>query len=73
MSIHAGSDAPDRAGVSSARAHSVIPYASPEVAWSAAAVALVALAIYLRTMLPATGFWDTAEAQTVPYLSLIHI
>ena len=36
-------------------------------------MALVALAIYLRTMLPATGFWDTAEAQTVPYtLSIFH-
>ena len=73
MSIHAGSDAPDRAEVSSANARSVIPYASPEVAWSATAVALVALAIYLRTMLPSTGFWDTAEAQTVPHtLSIFH-
>ena len=45
----------------------------PEVAWSAAAVTLVALAMYLRTMLPATGFWDTGEAQTVPYtLSIFH-
>ena len=36
-------------------------------------MALVALAIYLRTMLPATGFWDTAEAQTVPHtLSIFH-
>jgi Protein of unknown function (DUF2723) len=36
-------------------------------------VALVALAIYLRTMLPSTGFWDTAEAQTVPHtLSIFH-
>jgi hypothetical protein len=36
-------------------------------------VALVALALYLRTMLPATGFWDTAEAQTVPHtLSIFH-
>ncbi|HEX5579703.1 MAG TPA: DUF2723 domain-containing protein [Candidatus Limnocylindria bacterium] len=73
MSIHAGSDAPDRAGVASTHARSVIPYASPEVAWSAAAVALVALAIYLRTMLPSTGFWDTGEAQTVPHtLSIFH-
>ena len=73
VSIHAGSDAPDRAGVSPTRPRSVVPYASPEAAWSAAAVALVALAIYLRTMLPSTGFWDTAEAQTVPYtLSIFH-
>ena len=50
-----------------------IPYASPEVAWTAAAVFLVALAIYVRTMLPATSFWDTAEAQTVPpTLSIFH-
>ena len=34
---------------------------------------LVALAMYLRTMLPSTGFWDTGEAQTVPYtLSIFH-
>jgi hypothetical protein len=51
----------------------VVPYASAELAWSAAAVALVALAIYLRTMLQTTAFWDTAEAQTVPYtLSIFH-
>jgi hypothetical protein len=36
-------------------------------------VVLVALAIYLRTMLPSTGFWDTGEAQTVPHtLSIFH-
>jgi hypothetical protein len=52
---------------------SPIPYASPEVAWTAAAVFLVALAIYIRTMLPGTSFWDTAEAQTVPpTLSIFH-
>ena len=29
--------------------------------------------MYLRTMLPATAFWDTGEAQTVPYtLSIFH-
>jgi hypothetical protein len=34
---------------------------------------LIALGIYLRTLLPATGFWDTAEAQTVPHtLSIFH-
>jgi len=33
----------------------------------------VALAMYLRTMLPSTTFWDTGEAQTVPYtLSIFH-
>lgn len=52
---------------------SVIPYASAEVAWAAAAVALFAFGIYLRTLLPGTGFWDTAEAQTVPHtLSIFH-
>jgi len=39
----------------------------------AAAVSLVALAMYLRTLLPSTGFWDTGEAQTVPHtLSIFH-
>jgi Protein of unknown function (DUF2723) len=67
VSIHRAPDAPGRRSVS------LIPYAAPEVAWSAAAVALVALAIYLRTMMPSAGFWDTAEAQTVPHtLSIFH-
>jgi hypothetical protein len=43
------------------------------VAFVAALVAVAALGIYLRTMLPSTGFWDTAEAQTVPpTLSIFH-
>ncbi|HEX6129509.1 MAG TPA: DUF2723 domain-containing protein [Candidatus Limnocylindria bacterium] len=43
------------------------------MAWTAGAVFLVGLAIYLRTMLPGTSFWDTAEAQTVPpTLSIFH-
>ncbi|HET8587695.1 MAG TPA: DUF2723 domain-containing protein [Candidatus Limnocylindria bacterium] len=56
------------------RAHrSVIPFASTEVAWSAAAVVLFAFGIYVRTLLPGPGFWDTAEAQTVPHtLSIFH-
>ena len=34
---------------------------------------LVSLAIYARTLLPGAGFWDTAEAQTVPHtLSIFH-
>ena len=34
---------------------------------------LLAIGIYLRTMLPSTGFWDTGEAQTVPpTLSIFH-
>jgi hypothetical protein len=36
-------------------------------------VALLALGIYLRTMLPSVAFWDTGEAQTAPYtLSIFH-
>ena len=39
----------------------------------AALVALVCFAVYLRTMMPSTGFWDTGEAQTVPAtLSIFH-
>ncbi len=50
-----------------------VPYADGLLTWTALAVALVAFAIYLRTMLPADGFWDTAEAQTVPHtLSIFH-
>ncbi len=50
-----------------------LPYADGLLTWTAMAVTLVALAIYLRTMLPADGFWDTGEAQTVPHtLSIFH-
>ena len=50
-----------------------LPYADGLLTWTALAVALVAFAIYLRTMLPADAFWDTAEAQTVPHtLSIFH-
>jgi len=50
-----------------------LPYADGRLTWTALAVSLVAFAIYLRTMLPADGFWDTAEAQTVPHtLSIFH-
>ena len=46
---------------------------SGPVWWAAAFVTLVAFAIYLRTLMPSTGFWDTAEAQTVPpTLSIFH-
>jgi hypothetical protein len=68
VSIHRAPDAPRPAGVASAA-----PYITPEVAWTAAGVTLVALAMYLRTMLPSLAFWDTGEAQTVPYtLSIFH-
>jgi hypothetical protein len=73
VSIHRGSDAPEPAQVARRPGGSMLPYATPQMAWCAAAVALVALAIYLRTMLPSVAFWDTGEAQTVPYtLSIFH-
>ena len=50
-----------------------VPYSDPAVAYAAAVVVMLALGIYLRTMMPSTGFWDTAEAQTVPpTLSIFH-
>lgn len=63
VSIHRGSDGPESARVAS---RSWIPYSDNAVAYVAVAVALVALGVYLRTMLPSTYFWDTGEAQTVP-------
>ena len=51
----------------------MIPYTSAEVAWTAAVVVVFAFGIYVRTLLPSVGFWDTAEAQTVPHtLSIFH-
>ncbi|MDQ3149621.1 MAG: DUF2723 domain-containing protein [Chloroflexota bacterium] len=50
-----------------------IPHTDNAVAFAALFVAVLAFGIYLRTMLPATGFWDTGEAQTVPpTLSIFH-
>ena len=70
VSIHRGSDGPDRARVAP---RSWIPYSDDAVSYVAAAVALVALAVYVRTMMPSTFFWDTGEAQTVPAtLSIFH-
>ncbi len=69
MSIHR---APGPPGAAAGRGPT-LPYADGLLTWTALAVALVALAIYLRTLLPADGFWDTAEAQTVPHtLSIFH-
>jgi hypothetical protein len=43
------------------------------LSWTAAAVSVVAFGVFLRTLLPTDGFWDTAEAQTVPHtLSIFH-
>jgi hypothetical protein len=72
VSIHRDSEAPDRAVLRRNRA-GILPYTSTETTLVAAMVSAFALGIYLRTMLPGVGFWDTAEAQTVPYtLSIFH-
>ena len=69
MSIHRASDG-SRAGRVAA---GWVPYTGWAVAFAAAVVVLLAIGIYLRTMLPSTGFWDTGEAQTVPpTLSIFH-
>ena len=69
MSIHRPSDGSRPGRV----AAGWVPYTDRAVAFAAAAVVLLALGIYLRTMLPSTGFWDTGEAQTVPpTLSIFH-
>ena len=82
VSIHRASDGAVATGVPRARglrlprwrlSASVIPYSSAEVAWTAGVVVVFAFGIYLRTLLPSIGFWDTAEAQTVPHtLSIFH-
>ncbi len=83
VSIHRPPDDPDGLPVASGAAgrpprrlraaHPTIPYVSGPVAWAAAFITLVAFGIYLRTLMPATGFWDTGEAQTVPHtLSIFH-
>jgi len=76
VSIHRPSDASATRSVAGARpgrASSWVPYSRPEVAFAAAVIVLLALGIYLRTMMPSTGFWDTGEAQTVPpTLSIFH-
>ena len=69
VSIHRGSDAPGTGRV----ATGWIPHVDNAVAFAAAVVVVFAFGIYLRTMLPSTGFWDTGEAQTVPpTLSIFH-
>ena len=76
MSIHRAPDGAGEGQVSSAlprRVRQWIPYSDNAVAFAAAFVVLLALGIYLRTMLPSTGFWDTGEAQTLPpTLSIFH-
>ena len=76
MSIHRAPDGPEAGRVprpDERAPRSWIPYSANPVAFAAAVVVLLALGIYLRTMLPSTGFWDTGEAQTVPpTLSIFH-
>jgi hypothetical protein len=70
VSIHRRFDGPGTAGVA---LRGWVPYSDNAVAFAAGVVALVALAIYVRTMMPSTFFWDTGEAQTVPAtLSIFH-
>jgi hypothetical protein len=70
VSIHRTPDA--TASTRVARGHA-LPYADGLLSWAAGAVTLVALAVYLRTMLPSAAFWDTGEAQTVPHtLGIFH-
>jgi hypothetical protein len=76
VSIHRASDGSERGRVAPRaprRERAWVPYTDNAVAFAAALVALIAFAIYLRTMMPSTGFWDTGEAQTVPHtLSIFH-
>lgn len=72
VSIHRGPDGSGRARVAP-RGRRWVPYSDNGVAFAAALVALFAFGIYLRTMMPSVGFWDTGEAQTVPAtLSIFH-
>lgn len=46
-----------------------LPAPTSRAFWLApAAVFAIALGVYLRTMMPGVGYWDTAEFQTVPHL-----
>ncbi len=76
VSIHRAPDGSDRGPVPSSTARAErdwIPYTDNRVALAAAVVVALAAGIYVRTMLPGTGFWDTGEAQTVPAtLSIFH-
>lgn len=55
------------------RGRRYVPYSDNLVAFVALVVAAVAFGIYVRTVMPSTGFWDTGEAQTVPTtLSIFH-
>ena len=50
-----------------------VPYSGPWTTLASIVVAVLAMAIYVPTLMPGVGFWDTAEAQTVPYtLGIFH-
>ncbi|MEO6578477.1 MAG: DUF2723 domain-containing protein, partial [Candidatus Limnocylindria bacterium] len=76
VSIHRGLDGPGSARVASSGSRSSrswIAHTDNLVLFAAAFVVVLAFGMYLRTMLPSTGFWDTGEAQTVPpTLSIFH-
>ncbi|HEU5314739.1 MAG TPA: DUF2723 domain-containing protein, partial [Chloroflexota bacterium] len=73
MSIHRPPDGAARAPVAAVSRRFRFAYLPGTVVWAAGMVAVVAFAIYLRTLMPSTGFWDTGEAQTVPpTLSIFH-
>lgn len=70
MSIHPDSGPPASRTV---ERRTLIPYSPDAVTWVSAVVAAFALAMYMRTLMPGVGFWDTAEAQTVPHtVSIFH-
>ena len=72
VSIHPARDVPGTPAGSRRRGRLTAHHDG--LTWFAAAVVVVfAFGIYLRTMLPGLGFWDTGEAQTVPHtLSIFH-
>ena len=73
VSIRPGSGGSSEPSRERARHRRRVAYSDAAVAYAAAVVVMLALGIYLRTMMPSTGFWDTAEAQTVPpTLSIFH-
>lgn len=72
VSIHPVGGAPEQGRGSGGRPGEFVHHDGLTL-FAAAAVSVFALAIYIRTMLPGVGFWDTAEAQTVPWtLSIFH-
>jgi len=78
VSIHRASDGSAGARVAApgrvaAARRTALPNSDGRIRFAAALVTLVAFGIYLRTVMPGAGFWDTGEAQTVPAtLSIFH-